>query len=64
MYGFVSALLLALRRWIERRQAYDSRNQRTKTTITEGNFVEAVEAAPVMQSGLRSAPDRMSGRDQ
>ncbi|WP_448108210.1 amino acid ABC transporter permease [Pseudomonas azerbaijanoccidentalis] len=64
MYGFVSALLLALRRWIERRQAYDSRNQRTKTTITEGNFVEAVSAAPVMQSGLRSAPDRMSGRDQ
>lgn len=25
MYGFVSALLLALRRWIERRQAYTSR---------------------------------------
>jgi glutamate transport system permease protein len=25
MYGFVSALLLALRRWIERRQAYSSR---------------------------------------
>jgi len=64
MYGFVSALLLALRRWIERRQSYESRGQRTKTAITEGNFGEPFEAAPGMQSGLQSATDRLSGRDQ
>ncbi|MGE8186080.1 amino acid ABC transporter permease [Pseudomonas sp. NPDC086278] len=64
MYGFVSALLLALRRWIERRQSYDSRGQRTKAAITEGSFGEVLETAPGMQSGLRSAPDRLSGRNQ
>ena len=64
MYGFVSALLLALRRWIERRQAYDSRGQRTEIAVIEGKLGDGVVPAPVMQTGLRSAPGRMSRRDQ
>lgn len=62
MYGFVSALLLALRRWVERRQAYDSRRSRKKAEVNEANFGGAVEVTPGMQSVLRNGSPR--GRDQ
>jgi len=45
MYGFVSALLLALRRWIERRQAYTSRAVVAERSA-EANPIEALGGVP------------------
>lgn len=64
MYGFVSALLLALRRWIERRQAYDSRSRKKQAQVTEVNLGGAVEVTPAMQSVLRPTSERGPGRNQ
>lgn len=46
MYGFVSALLLALRRWIERRQAYGSRDLGKHAYIPAADTGKPVDIMP------------------
>ncbi|MGL6245964.1 amino acid ABC transporter permease [Pseudomonas sp.] len=63
MYGFVSALLLALRRWIERRQAYTSRAVVPKEVDMTENLVGPLGNVPGMQTGLGHASDQLPRRD-
>ncbi|WP_077049161.1 amino acid ABC transporter permease [Pseudomonas sp. KK4] len=57
MYGFVSALLLALRRWIERRQAYTSR-----AVVREEGVEANLGGVPGMPTALGPVADPVARR--
>ena len=65
IYGFVSALLLALRRWIERRQAYTSRAVNGSEGVTASAvFTETLGGIPGVTPALGNVSAQASTRDK